>query len=179
MDRHRLTHRVVGDVSRFRVPADQRQGLDDRLVCGIAAAERQHAQQPDQAAPVVVGVGRLQRGRHGAPVDRALGLELVHQLPQRLLTAGHRGEHHLADRVIRGGPRRLGDLEQDVFLAAHPLEGVDQLGGDLLLCPGGDPVHGGDQQVHQRVGDLPFPLVQQRCQQRQPQRHRVRTQVRG
>jgi len=71
----------------------------------------------------------------------------VHQFPQRLLTTGHRGEHHLAYRVIGCGQRCLGDLEQDVFLAAHPFEGVDQLRGDLLLCPGGDPVHGGDQQV--------------------------------
>ena len=49
--------------------------------------------------------------------------------------------------------------------------------GDLLLRPRADPVHRGDQQLHQRVGDLPLPLVQQRGQQRHPQRQRVRAQM--
>ena len=40
----------------------------------------------------------------------------------------------------------------------------------LPLGAGADPVHRGDQQLHQRVGDLALPAVQQRRQQRQRQR---------
>ncbi|WP_331764226.1 hypothetical protein OH786_38600 (plasmid) [Streptomyces atratus] len=101
----------------------------------------------------------------------------VRQLPQRRLAPGHRREHDLTDRPLRGAQRRLGELEEDVLLARHLLERVDELLGDLLLRPRPDPVHRGDQQLHQRVGDLPLPLMQQRGQQRHPQRHRVRPQV--
>ncbi|MEJ8667563.1 hypothetical protein WKI71_00365 [Streptomyces sp. MS1.AVA.1] len=44
----------------------------------------------------------------------------------------------------------------------------DKLLGDLLLRPRPDPVNRGDQQLHQRVRDLPLPLGQQRGQQRHP-----------
>lgn len=45
----------------------------------------QHVQQSDQPAAVVPGVGGTQGGLHGPPIHRALRLELVNQLPQRLL----------------------------------------------------------------------------------------------
>ncbi|MDT0543025.1 hypothetical protein RND15_09860 [Streptomyces sp. DSM 41529] len=177
VDRHRLAQRVVRRVPRVRVPRHQRQGLDHGPVGMVGGTELQHVQQLDQPAPVVVGVRRLQRRLHRAPVDRAAGLELVHQLPQRRLAPGHRREHDLADRPLRGAERRLGELEEDVLLARYLLERVDELLGDLLLRPRPDPVHGRDQQLHQRVGDLPLPLVQQSGQQGHPQRYRVRPQV--
>lgn len=177
MHRHGLTQRVVRGVARCRVPSHQRQSLDHRPVRVVAGAELQHVQQLDQPAPVVVGIRRLQRRLHRAPVDRTAGLELVHQLPQRLLTAGHRRVDDLTDRALRLADRRLGELEEDFLLARHLLERVDQLLGDLLLSPRPDPVNRGDQQLHQRVRDLPLTLVQQRGQQRHPQRQRVRAQM--
>lgn len=78
---------------------------------------------------------------------------LVDQLLQRLLAPAHRREYHLPHLLVGGAQRRLGDREQDVLLARDPLEGVDQLLGHPLLGAGANPVHRGDQQVHQRVGD--------------------------
>ena len=46
----------------------------------------------------------MQRGLHRAPVDRAGGLVLVHQLPQRLLAAGHAGNTTGRTGVVRRGP---------------------------------------------------------------------------
>ncbi|WP_226358896.1 hypothetical protein [Pseudonocardia sp. ICBG601] len=74
---------------------------------------------------------------------------------------------------------RLGDPEQQVLLAGDPLELLDQLLGHPDLGAGVDPVHGGDQQLDQRVGDLPFPAVQQRRQQGQRHLRRVSAQVAG
>jgi len=96
----------------------------------VVAAERQHLEQLDQAAPVVVGVGRLQRGLHRSPVHRPLRLVLVHKLAQRLLATTHRREHHVADRVVRRIQSGRGDGEQDVLLPSHLLERVDQFLGD-------------------------------------------------
>lgn len=102
----------------------------------------------------------------------------VHQLLQRLLATPHSGEDHLAHLTVRRGQRRLGDGEQNVLLARHPLEGVDQLVRHLLLGACADPVHRGDQQVHQRVRDLALPLHQQRGQQGHGRLVRPAAQVR-
>ncbi|MEU1550941.1 RICIN domain-containing protein [Nocardia sp. NPDC005745] len=49
------------------------------------------------------------------------------------------------DEAEPDAERRLGELEEDVLLARHLLERVDQLLGDLLLRPRPNPVHRGDQ----------------------------------
>jgi len=113
-------------------------------VGGVVRPELQHLQQPDQPAAVVVGVGGAQRGLDRALIHRALGLVLVHQLAQGRLATGHRGEHHLAHRLVWGRERGAGDGEQDVLLAGDPLERVDELLGDLAFSAGGDAVHCGD-----------------------------------
>lgn len=56
-----------------------------------------------------------------APVDRAAGLELVHQLPQRLLTGGDRRVDDLADRALLLAERASASLKRmfslpDIFL---------------------------------------------------------------
>jgi hypothetical protein len=160
------------------VPPDQIQRVEHRPVGGVVRPELQHVQQLNQPAPVVVGVRGPQRGLHGAPVHRPLGPELVHQLAQRLLPAGHRRIDHLPDRIVWPGQRCLGDAEQDVLLAGDPFERVHQFLGDSAVCAGANAVHGGDQQLDQGVGDLPQPVVQQRRQQRQHQRLGVVPQVR-
>jgi hypothetical protein len=127
-----------------------------------STSELQHLEQLDQTAAVVVGVGRLQRGLHGPAVHRAFGLELVDELAQGLLAAGHRRVDDLADGVVGPIERGLGDREQQVLLAGDPFERVDQFLGDLPVRAGADPVHGRDQQLDQGVGDLPKAGVQQR-----------------
>jgi hypothetical protein len=42
------------------VAHDQGQGIDDGLMSGVVGAELEHAEQPDQAATVVAGVGGLE-----------------------------------------------------------------------------------------------------------------------
>ena len=60
-----------------------------------------------------------------------------------------------------------GDAEQDVLLARHLLRDVgDELLPGSGLGAGVDPVHCGDQQLGQAVGDLPLPAVQVGGQQR-------------
>jgi hypothetical protein len=76
------------------------------------------------------------------------------------------------------GDRSLGQVEQDGLFAADPAELADKLVFDPLVGPGVDAVDRGDEQLHQRVGDLPLPADQQRRQQRQPKRGRVGAQVR-
>jgi hypothetical protein len=112
----------------------------------------------------VVGVGSPVGRLHRAPVGGAGRLVLGDQVPQVVLPDD--GEHHPPHGVVGPGQRRVGDPEQQPFLALDPLERVDQLGGDPPLGPRPDPVHGRDQQGHQRVGDLPPAAEQQRRQQR-------------
>jgi hypothetical protein len=153
-----LAGRVVGEPG-VGVPPDQVQGVENRPVGGVVRPELKHVQQLDQTAAVVVGVGRLQRGLHRPPVDRALGLELVHELAQGLLAAGHGRVDDLAYGVVGPLQRGRGDRDQKVLLARNSLERVDQFLGDLPVRAGADPVHRGDQQLDQGVGDLPQPGV--------------------
>jgi len=173
MRRDSLIERVVGQVPRLGVAADERQRVDHRSMRGVVAAELEDLQQGDQAAAVVTGVGGPQRGLHRAPVQRPLRLVLVHQLAQRLLAAGHRREDHLADRVVGLRESGFGDREQNVLLARHPPERVDQLVVHPALGPSPDAMDGRDQQIDQRVGDLPLPLMHQRGEQRDRQRFGV------
>jgi hypothetical protein len=120
---------------------------------GVLAAELEHLQQPDQAGPVVVCVGGPVGGLHRPPVGGAGRLVLGDQVPQAVLPDD--GKHHPPHRVVGPRERRVGDPEQDALLALDPPERVDQLSGDPPLGPRADPVDSRDQQVHQRVGDLP------------------------
>jgi hypothetical protein len=158
------------------VPLDQPQRLDHRGVGGVGGAELQRLQQLDQAVAVVVGVGGLEHPLLVLAKRRPLRPELAQQVDQRLHPAG-RWVDHLADRVVGGIQCRLGDLEQDVLLARDPFELGDDLLDDLLLGPGVDPVHGGEQQVDQGVGELAFAAVQQGGEQGVLGRLRVGAQV--
>jgi len=64
------------------------------------------------------------------PVRRASGLVSVHQLAQRLLAAGDRRVDDRPHWVIWRVQRGQRDGEQDVLLADHLLEHVDQFLGD-------------------------------------------------
>jgi hypothetical protein len=142
------------------IPLDQLQRLQHRPVHRVVRPELQRLQDLDQPGPVVVGVGGLEAPLPGLPVGRPLRLELAHQVQQHLQPAG-RGVHDLLDDAVRPLGRRRGDLEQDVLLARN-LPG--DLGDELVPRPGlgsgVDPVHRGDQQLDQAVGDLPLPAVQ-------------------
>ncbi|MGN9846677.1 hypothetical protein ACTMTI_52115 [Nonomuraea sp. H19] len=105
------------------------------------------------------------------------GLELVDQVLQRLLAAGNSREDDRADRIVGMAEGGVGDLEQDVLLPSHPLERIDQLLGHLAVGPRLDPMHGGDQQLHERVGDLPLAFVDQRRQQQDRELARVGAHV--
>jgi hypothetical protein len=100
----------------------------------------------------------------------------ITQVAQRPL-ARHRVDHR-ADGVVGAGDRGLGEAEQQRLLPGDLAELADQFLGDFPLGAGAEPVHGGDQQVRQGVGDLPLPLVYQRGQQGQRQRLRVAAQMR-
>jgi hypothetical protein len=68
-----------------------------------------HAEQPDQAAAVVVAVGRLEHLALLALILGALLAVLRDEILERRLTADD-GKDHLADGVVRGSQRGLGDL---------------------------------------------------------------------
>ena len=74
-----LAERVVLGAA-VGVGDDQGERVDDGLVGGVVGAELEHAEQPDQAAAVVIGVGRLE---HFA----FLALVLGHEILQRRLAA--------------------------------------------------------------------------------------------
>ena len=136
---------------------------------GVVGAELEHAEQPDQPAAVVVAVGRLE---HLALLTLILGALLAvlrDEILQRRLAADD-GEDHLADRVVRGPQRRLGDLAQQRLLAGHALEVLDELGDDLLLGARVDPMHRRDQQLRESVGDLSLAQMKQGAEQRELRR---------
>ena len=148
---------VVAQVPRTGVAGDQLQGVEHRVVGGVVAAELQHVQQFDQPGPVVVRVRRLQRSLHRALIRRARRLEFGHQVPQHLLRRD--GNTGVPDQPVPGIYGRLSHAEQQVLLAGDPPKLLDQLLGHLHLDTGVDPMHRRDQQPHQRVGDLPLPVV--------------------
>jgi hypothetical protein len=174
--RDRLPLGVIGELGRLGVTADQLHPIQHGLV-GILAAELQHLQQPDQPTAVVVGVGGPVGRLHRPAIRRARRLVLSHQIPQILLA--HHREHHGAHQIIRVGKCRIGHPEQQPLLALHPLERVHQLASHPALGAGPDPVHRGQQQGHQRIGDLAAATVQQRRQQRHLKLRRMRPGVAG
>jgi hypothetical protein len=146
---------------------------------GVGGAELQRVQQLDQALAVMIGVGRLEHPLLVLTVARSLGPVLLQQGGQRLRPARHSRVDHLADQAVRTTQCRLGHLEQDVLLARDPFQLGDELVHHPGLRAGVDPVHRGDQQVHERVSDLPLPAVQQGGQQRELDGVLVLTQVAG
>jgi hypothetical protein len=65
------------------VAGDQAQRVDDWLVGGVVGAELEHAEQPDQPAAVVIGVGRLEDLALLALVLGSLGAVLGDEILQR------------------------------------------------------------------------------------------------
>lgn len=145
---------------------------------GVAGAEIEHPEQPDQPAPVVVGIGGLEDLALLALVLGPLGAVLGHEILQRRLSPDDR-EDHLSDGLIRGAQGCFGDLAQQRLLAGDAPEVLDELGDDLLLSVGIDPVRRGDQQLRQSVGDFPLTQGKQRAQQREPRRLRMLAQMHG
>ncbi|WP_326637263.1 hypothetical protein OIE67_05475 [Nonomuraea fuscirosea] len=94
-------------------------------------------------------------------------------------TAADGGEDDLADRIVGLAERGVGDLEQDVLLSVHRLNALISSLVTLAVGPRLDPMHGGDQQFHQRVGDLPLSLLDQRRQQEHRQLARMCAHVGG
>ncbi|WP_162795617.1 hypothetical protein [Nonomuraea lactucae] len=131
------------------------------------------------AARVVGGVARL-----GVAADKLQRLDHrlvggVVALELQGVQQSHQAAADLADRIVGLAEGGVSDLEQNVLLSGHPLERVDELLGHLAVGPRLDPMHGGDQQFHERVGDLPLALVDQRRQQQDRQLARVRSHVGG
>lgn len=110
-----------------------------------------------------------------APVDRPRGLPLGHQVVQRRFI--DHGEDDVAHRVVRPGQARRGQLEQERGLARDALQVGDQLALDPLLGLGGDAVHGGDQEVDERVGDLATAHVAEGGEQGDPCRRGMAPQL--
>ena len=158
---------VPGGVGGLRpVPLDQLQGVQHRPVHRVMRAELKRVDQLDQPGAVVVGVRGFEHPLLVLAERAALRLVLGQQVHQRALPASGR-EYHLPDHAVGVAHRRLGDLEQDVLLARHPFQVGDELAHHAPFGAGVDLVHRGDEQIHQGVGDLPAPAVQQRRQQRQ------------
>ncbi|WP_239149412.1 hypothetical protein [Streptomyces sp. SID12501] len=149
------------------VPLDQLQRVHDGLVLVVGGAEVEHAEELHQPAAVVVGVGGLEHLPLGAGELGVRRLHLRNEVLQRLLSAGRR-EDHGADRAVGGAERGGGDLSEESGLAADLGELGDERLGHLLLRPRVDAVHGGVQQLHEGVGDLPLTLEQQRGEQDVP-----------
>lgn len=95
------------------------------------------------------------------------------------MAARHRRVDDVLHRRPRLRQRGLGHLEQDVLLTRHPLQLRHEIAGHLGVGTGIDPMHRGDQQIDQRVSDLPRPAVHIRRQQRHLHLMRMRPQVRG
>ncbi len=126
-----LAERVVG-AAVVGVADDQTEGVDHGLMRGVVGSELEHAEQADQAAAVVVGVGRLEDLALLALVLRAGRAVLVDQVGQRRFAADD-GIDHLTHAVVRRLERRFGDLAQHRVLAADAAEVFDELRDDFLL----------------------------------------------
>ncbi len=172
-----LAERVVGPAV-VGVAHDQAEGVYDGLMGGVVGAELEHAEQADQTAPVVVGVGRPEDLALLTLVLRAGRAELVDQVGQRRFAADD-GIDHLTNAVVRGLEGGLGDLAQHRVLAADAAEVLDELRDDLLLGMRVDPVDRRDQQLRERVGHLALTQDEQRAQQRELGWLRMLTQMTG
>ncbi len=128
------------------------------------------------------GADVLISARRVAPTGRAISLDMPTRCsrspaptPRRLVSKrrAHRGLPR-ADAAPRRERRR-----RCLQLRAQPLrrQTPGDL-GDLLLSARGNAVYGRDQQLDERVSDLPLALAQQRPQERQPQFLRVAPHVR-
>ena len=180
VDRHLLPGRVELLVAvGARVAGEQADGVHDRPVGAVVAAELQRGQQRGEHPPVVVRVGAAQLVAD--PLGhRPLGrLQLPGQRAQRLHPARHHRVHRLPHRVVgvlEGGVDHPGE---DAALARH----VRQLADQFLLHPplgtGVDPVDQPGQQLHQAVDKLGLPRPAQRRQQRVPHRLPAVLEVRG
>ena len=172
-----LSERVVR-AAMVGVADDQRQRVDDGLMRGVVGSELQHAEQPDQAAAVVIGVGRLEDLALLTLVLRAGRAVLVDEVGQRRLAADD-GVDHLTHAVVGRLQGRFGDLAEHRVLAADAAEILDELRDDLLLGTRVDAVDRRDQQLRERVSDLPLAHHQQRAQQRELRRLRMLPQMAG
>jgi len=88
-------------------------------------------------------VGIPDHRAQGGAIGRSRRLPLLYQISQRFLADN--GEHNLAHDPIRFSERGVGDLEQEVLLAGHALNVIQQFAVDLALSPRADVVDGFDQ----------------------------------
>jgi len=147
--------------------------LNERLVDGIARAERERLQQLGHHPWVMRGIRGAQADVHLVAVGRPTRFRLAHQVVQLLFTAGGRKDHvaYLAVRVL---DRSLGDAEQHAGLPRHTFQVVQQLLVDPLLGAHADFVDDLNEQVDEAVSDLASTEPAQRRHQRGTQCRRVR-----
>ncbi len=144
----------------------------------VVRAKFQGLENLRRHAAVVAAVGVADDGAQCCPVGRAGRFPFLDQVAQGLL-AGYR-EHNLADDAIGSRQRGVGQLEQDVLLAADALEIVEQFALDLPLGVSADAMNGLDQKVDQAVGERPAAQMRESRKRRQPKRFGMPTQfVRG
>lgn len=124
----------------------------------------------------MVGVRGAQHGANPRAKRRLVGLGLAHELAQRALANhGVQGAAHGLVGVLNG---RVGEREENPFLAAHPLEIGDQLALHAVLRARVDTVHDAEEQLDEAVGDLGLAARAQGGQQRQAHWRRVRSHPR-
>jgi hypothetical protein len=180
---HAVRRHRVADVVEAGLAVDpgvllqQRERVHYRPVGGVVALESQRVQHRRQHLPVVRAVRGAQRGADFGFEDLLVGLRLGHQVAQRLLS-DHRVQGR-APHFVGLADRRVGELEKNPLLAADLL----QLRRQLLLhpppCTGVDLMNQGDEQFHQRIGDLRLAGGAQRGQQRHPYVRLRVAEVRG
>src|SRR5664279_5189962 len=114
-----FTGRVVRQVSRRGVPADQFQGPDHRPVRGVAGPELEHLEQPDQPAPIVVGVLALIKTDPGNVSLESMLTEIDKLLAVRAVGVPAAVFADVAPRVLAGWRAQVA-VESPSHLRAHP-----------------------------------------------------------
>ena len=174
IERHGFLKRIAVQFA-IEVAADQGERIKHRPVILVVGAEYQSAEHDRQHAAVVRAVGAADHRLEVVAVHWSSGFALGDQVAQGLLI--NDGKDNRADCIARLGHARRGELEQQRRLAGNALEVSDQLALDPFLRRGADAMHGSDQQIDQRVGDLASAHMAEGCNQRQPGRRRMAAQL--
>ena len=143
----------------------------------VVRAEIQGLEDLRHHPPVMALVGIPDHGAQGGPIGRSRGLPFLDQVAQGLFADDRK--HDLAHDpigLVEGGP---GELEQEVLLAGHALQVVEQFAVHPAFGTRADMVNGLDQEVDQVFGQLAAAEMHEGREPGEPRRFRVSAQLIG
>ena len=128
-------------------------------------------------AAVVALVGVPDHGAQRGPIGWPRGLPFLDQVAQGLF--GDDGKHNLANDPIGSVECGPGELEQEVLLAGHAFQVVEQLAVHPAFGTRADMVNGLDQEVDQAIRQLALAKMHEGREPGEPDRFRMSAQLIG